>query len=176
MEKLKTLQQIQFELKQWTIMNFGNQPRIHPIFGMMEEIGELSHAHLKQQQNIRNKDYLAAKKDAVADTVIYMLNYYNIFNIDIPTTITDSVFKTFSNTSDMYLCRAFLQIGKLAKYNNTTKIGKSTPSNLYCNYIFQALKAYSIKEGFDILTVVNDVWEEVSKRNWKKYPTNGLTE
>ena len=89
MEKLKTLQQIQLEVDIWTKNNFGHQTPATPILGMIEEIGELAHAHLKEIQGIRKKDYVAAKKDAIADIVIYLLNYYNTYRMDIPIDITD---------------------------------------------------------------------------------------
>ena len=176
MEKLKTLQQIQFELKQWTDYNFGHQTAATPILGMIEEIGELSHAHLKQIQGIRKKDYYAAKKDAVADIIIYLLNYYNTYRVDIPVFITDRNYPVSKLSGYEYICKTVLQIGKLAKYNNATIISISEPSLLYTRYIYNNLVQYCQTEKIDLLTTVNEVWEQVKLRDWKKYPNNGITE
>lgn len=50
-----------------------------PLLGAMEELGELSHAHLKQVQGIRGtaEEHEAAAKDAVGDVVVYLLDYCN---------------------------------------------------------------------------------------------------
>lgn len=49
----------------------------HPLLGVVEEVGELAHAHLKGEQGIRHTpEVIQAKKvDAVADIVIYLLDY-----------------------------------------------------------------------------------------------------
>ena len=72
-----TLSQLQAEVGEWSRRNFPkNQPH-HPLLGAAEEIGELCHAHLKQDQGIRGTrdEHQAAKKDAVGDTIIYLADY-----------------------------------------------------------------------------------------------------
>ena len=58
--------------------NFPNKKPHQPLLGIQEEVGELSHAHLKMEQGIRtNEDHQAAKIDAVGDIVIYLADYCN---------------------------------------------------------------------------------------------------
>jgi NTP pyrophosphatase (non-canonical NTP hydrolase) len=47
------------------------------LLGLVEEVGELSHAHLKQEQGIRGtvESYRSKKIDAVGDIVIFLANY-----------------------------------------------------------------------------------------------------
>lgn len=73
------LRRIQREHKKWSARNFGEDvPTWHPLLGVVEEIGELCHAHLKEAQGIRtNEDHIANAKDAVGDTVIYLIDYCN---------------------------------------------------------------------------------------------------
>jgi NTP pyrophosphatase (non-canonical NTP hydrolase) len=60
----------------WQHHNFPNAEKWECLVGAMEELGELSHAHLKMKQGIRlNEDHSAAQKDAVGDVVIYLLGY-----------------------------------------------------------------------------------------------------
>jgi NTP pyrophosphatase (non-canonical NTP hydrolase) len=56
---------------------FGkNQPSWQPLLGIVEEIGELAHAHLKEEQKIRtNENHDANAKDAVGDVFIYLMGY-----------------------------------------------------------------------------------------------------
>jgi len=45
----------------------------------MEEAGELAHAHLKEEQNIRREeDHVANARDAVGDVVIFLMDYCNL--------------------------------------------------------------------------------------------------
>jgi NTP pyrophosphatase (non-canonical NTP hydrolase) len=80
------INKIQEELKVWSHENFGHQASWEPLLGAMEELGELAHAHLKLYQGIRGDwdKHNAAKKDAIADCIIYLMNYCNIegFKID----------------------------------------------------------------------------------------------
>lgn len=63
----------------WTRKNFGppSPLGIHPLLGIMEEVGELAHAHLKQVQGIRGtaEEHIAEAKDAIGDIVIYLADY-----------------------------------------------------------------------------------------------------
>jgi len=80
---------LQREVEEWSRKNFGNQPSHLPLLGAVEEIGELAHAHLKAEQNIRtNEDHSAAKIDAVADAVIYLADYCAREHIDMQSAVT----------------------------------------------------------------------------------------
>ena len=55
----------------------------------MEEVGELSHAHLKREQGIRGTEgeHTLAIEDAVADIVIFLADYCNSQGIDLESTV-----------------------------------------------------------------------------------------
>lgn len=79
----KSLKQIQDEIRDWNNHNFPNNKSYQALLGVSEEVGELCHAHLKHEQGIRQTtDSLEAKKDAVADITIFLINYCNQENID----------------------------------------------------------------------------------------------
>jgi NTP pyrophosphatase (non-canonical NTP hydrolase) len=103
--------QLQREHAPWEQHNFGIRPSWHPLLGIVEEIGELAHAHLKAEQGIRGtpEQLRAEKIDAVADAIVFLTSYCNL-------------------------------------------------------------------EGIDIGEAVESVWNEVKKRDWKKFPKDGLTE
>ena len=77
MDYLINLQCIQREVAQWTKKNFGHRPAYWPLLGVSEEVGELCHAHLKQEQGIRGTatELEVKAKDAVGDIVIYLISY-----------------------------------------------------------------------------------------------------
>lgn len=78
---LQDLVYLQQEVKKWGLHNFPNSEPWMPLVGAMEELGELSHAHLKEAQGIRDK-VLGAKEDAVGDIVIFLIDYCNRNNMD----------------------------------------------------------------------------------------------
>jgi NTP pyrophosphatase (non-canonical NTP hydrolase) len=72
------LRELQAAHKEWSERNFppSDQPSGRALFGLMEELGELAHAHLKQAQGIRcNEDHGANGRDAVGDIVIFLADY-----------------------------------------------------------------------------------------------------
>lgn len=71
------LNKMQRELYDWDKKNFGGQPSYRSLLGATEEIGELAHAHLKEEQGIRESNYEEDAKDAIGDTIIYLTNYCN---------------------------------------------------------------------------------------------------
>jgi NTP pyrophosphatase (non-canonical NTP hydrolase) len=72
-----TFQQLQERVCEWSVRNFKDQPSYRPLLGAFEELGELSHAHLKGEQGIRHTpDQIRDMKiDAVADVIIYLADY-----------------------------------------------------------------------------------------------------
>lgn len=80
------LRDLQFQHKAWVNHNFPGQKRHEPLLGLMEEVGELAHAHLKHDQAIRGLDDLPQatekKIDAIGDIVIYLASYCNANGFD----------------------------------------------------------------------------------------------
>ena len=170
----KTLSEIQAELKVWTIYNFGKQESIIPIMGMIEELGELTHAHLKELQGIRKSDFLADKKDAIADITIYLLNYFNCINKDI--NLIQSALDCEHEDIDTNFC-IFNLSHKIGILSDTEIINDSTCIDIkITSYILFTLREYAHNIDFDLLTIVNEIWEKVKLRDWKKYPLNGINE
>ena len=78
------LKKLQKENKEWTEYNFPNKEPWHPLLGVVEEVGELAHAHLKMVQGIRrNEKLMDLAYDAVGDIIIYLADYCNQMNFDL---------------------------------------------------------------------------------------------
>jgi NTP pyrophosphatase (non-canonical NTP hydrolase) len=109
---MPSIRQYQEEHKVWVEHNFPSQPLHNPLLGIVEEVGELAHAHLKTDQGIREGasgvETVLQKADALGDIFIYMLSYCN------------------SNHLDLSVC-------------------------------------------------IEDAWREVKKRDWRRYPTDGVS-
>jgi NTP pyrophosphatase (non-canonical NTP hydrolase) len=74
---MSELKETQRAVKAWSTKNFGDQPSYRPLLGIVEEVGELCHAHLKGEQGIRHtpEEILSLKKDALGDILIYVMDY-----------------------------------------------------------------------------------------------------
>lgn len=76
------LEIFQNNLKEWINNNFPNKPAWQPLLGMVEEIGELSHSFLKQEQGIRGtfNEHEEKMKDAIGDIIIFLIHFCIIKN------------------------------------------------------------------------------------------------
>lgn len=79
-----SMAELQLRQRAWSRRNFPNQKNYQCILGLVEEVGELAHAHLKLEQGIRLEENLEDKrKDAVGDIVIFLAGYCNGVNISL---------------------------------------------------------------------------------------------
>lgn len=75
-----TLKEIQTEQVEWLKHNFpefGASKAYWALLGVVEEVGELSHSHLKREQGIRGtpEEHDENAKDAIGDIIIFLLAY-----------------------------------------------------------------------------------------------------
>lgn len=87
-----TVREIQNQHKEWAERNFPMAEKHQPLLGMLEELGELSHAHLKKEQGIRGdaEKHIADQKDALGDILIFMLHYCNLHEFDLQTILDET--------------------------------------------------------------------------------------
>lgn len=77
------LRELQREVAMWSYQNFPENTPEFALMGLVEEVGELNHARLKQLQGIRkDEDLYRKERDAVGDIVIYLLDYCTRRGID----------------------------------------------------------------------------------------------
>lgn len=59
-----------------------------PLLGLVEELGEIAHAYLKQAQGIRiNENHTENLKDGAADLVIFLCDFASAIGFDLETEI-----------------------------------------------------------------------------------------
>lgn len=76
---------LQQELHEWRMKNFPHSNSDQQLMGVMEEVGELSHAHLKRIQGIRGtpEEHRLMIQDSVADIIIFLCGYCSYEDIDL---------------------------------------------------------------------------------------------
>ncbi len=84
-----TFKQLQEENCEWVKRNFNVQrPNREdgwkPVFGVMEEVGELSHSLLKQSQGIRGstEEHEANAQDAIGDITVFLADVCSAYGWD----------------------------------------------------------------------------------------------
>lgn len=82
---MQSLRGLQVQHKLWLDHNFPNQQAHDALLGLVEEVGELAHAHLKAAQGIRGtlEEHRAEASDAIGDIVIYLASYCNSNDYDL---------------------------------------------------------------------------------------------
>lgn len=85
-----TFQELQDKHAIWAQKNFPDTEAYQALLGIVEEVGELSHAHLKAEQGIRGTadEHHAAKVDAIGDILVYMAHYCTKSGINLDEAIT----------------------------------------------------------------------------------------
>ena len=163
---------IKDEVNTWAQHNFPTTTAEQCLLGIFEEIGELSHAILKESQGIRKENFHSAKKDALADITVFLLDYMNrdkmYFNINY---LDNYISQTTSN-----------MLNNISSLSNSTRI--IVDDRIIYPYFIPfrcsefVNKIVEICEELNINFMENleETWNEVKKRDWIKYPFNGLTE
>lgn len=80
---------LQEEHRVWRDHNFPVFRETDGLLGVVEEVGELSHAHLKMQQGIRGGEdkFRADAEDAIGDILIFLLSYCNTNGFNLATCV-----------------------------------------------------------------------------------------
>lgn len=165
---MKTLDQIQIEVGEWSQQNFGDQESkvvpglildsLAPLMGIGEEIGEYNEA-----SRIEDMD------DALGDIGIYLCDY--LYRENQPILPLYELSFNYEGPKP-YLVIAY---GKLLhttlKYHQGIRNIDYIPSRN--NAVIQLIVSLrNIVDEWDM--IVSETWEEVvSKRNWKKDAANG---
>jgi len=164
-------EQLVDEVGRWSEDNFDDQPVTYPVEGAVEEIGELTHSHLKRAQGIREDDDDVgprAEADAVADTVIYLCDYLGRED----SASTERVVKTVrehrndsvSDTRQKALSAASWFVSDLF-YGTVRDANLRVEKNV--GAAIAELQSFAFHSNMDFQQVVIQTWESVvSERDW----------
>jgi NTP pyrophosphatase (non-canonical NTP hydrolase) len=156
------------ERNEWVAHNFPNPHVPNPgesILGIMEEVGELSHAYLKSAQNIRGDrtQHEEDAKDAVADITIYLLGVMNIYGLP-----SDNLLVKL-NTKDMF--EALMYLGKAT--GELCSSSADLPDEYAMEKIISACEEICKHMDWEYETLVWSTWWKVKQRDWAAYPETG---
>lgn len=171
----------------WVAHNFpttdggGSVPMLETVEGVIEEIGELAHCHLKKKQSIRgtHEEHDAGMKDAVGDATVYLWG--------VTSRMEDSfvnrgfwvrVVERATDTNPLFQERV-LMLSKSVGEISESVLYRRTQAPLFkrqvANFVGD-LVAFCNQRGWNYHQIVYDTWNEVEKRDWQRFPKDGLTE
>lgn len=155
------------ERNEWVAHNFPQSKLPNPqesILGVIEELGELSHAHLKELQGIRgtNEEHQANAKDAIGDITVYLLGVMNHNQL-----VPDEAFLSMAAENALSTPQGCIFWAARWAGSLTTLPAASV------DRIVGALQAYCKHRGWDYEQLVIDCWTGVSQRDWIADPVAG---
>lgn len=160
------------ERNAWIAHNFPNEtegtPGLSSIYGVIEELGELAHAHLKQDQQIRGDatKHEADARDAIGDLSVYLMGVMSLYGVRPPGE---------RNTDDAQfipLLRIGAAVGHLA---DEFMVGEKQWMTVNVDSIVDACRSYCEMREWDYDAIVLETWTGVRRRDWIKFPGDGLT-
>lgn len=171
--------QLQSEVSAWSQNNFGDQPAENTLLGMIEELGELSHAVLKTRQDIRsNENQLEKIVDAVGDIVIYTMDYCGRESIDAEKFFNESAFMTIINEKDYgdsvnIIFRLCTCIGRIAKQHTSENGDNALLKGSWVGVLLILLEKFCAVSKIDFEKIIWSTWGQVRTRDWKKNRIDG---
>jgi len=170
--------QIQVEVGCWSMANFGVQiskPRpdmkldsIAPLLGIVEEVGEYEDAACKGDE--------AEMLDAIGDILIYLCDFIgrepgcSMFFVD----QNNKLYKNITLTSAAgHLCHWVLKYHQGIRGMDIQEKYYAQRDNAIHNMMIAIDDICTNVLNTTMLDVLNETWESVQKRNWKKNPVTG---
>lgn len=185
----ETLSDLQKELFNWQVYNFGEQKDRRMILGICEEAGELCHAHLKLEQGIRGdrEALLAEAKDAIGDICIYAMNLLSNSKEPLPglkprTDLerTTDLERIGDMALDVVCCAARIETARKMRSINTPAPHPTAPPEIvpmirHTNELFMVVNSFCALLGWNLEQIIRETWREVGARDWKRFPKDGKT-
>lgn len=159
------------ERNEWVARNFPDEqgrPE-QSVFGVVEELGELAHAHLKEQQGIRGtaEEHQAAAKDAIGDLTVYLLGIMRYYELPSPL-LSDGYIAADADDALLHLAAA---VGRLSSCLTVGSV--LAPNDVTTGRIAGLSRAYCKARGWDYDAIVLETWGKVSQRDWAADPVAG---
>lgn len=183
---LEILNRIQSEQVEWVNKNFSDRQDWNPALGLIEELGELAHAVLKDVQNVRiDQDHFEGRKDSVGDIMIYMSDFCTAMGIGLASVVeadqkntTFIVGAEYLKIFDLNKCLSAILVRytQIINRDDNTTDGYLKLRLLLFQEIgrfVNELRAYCMSANIDFFLTVEKTWDKVKLRDWTKNNRSG---
>lgn len=177
-------EKFQGEVMRWNLHNFPNPRQYQPLLGVVEEIGELMEADamLFACPEKAGESYMEFR-DAIGDVAIYCAVFCGLNGIQLfeqTQKMAGHFAEPFYSQAEIRvafmivsgrLCHSFLKDDQgIRGHGHRDKMAQDIGK------IMDLLSAMCRIYDIDFLECITDAWEEVSQRDWIKYPRTGRPE
>lgn len=165
------------ERDEWVAKNFPDSYKTDSLLGVVEELGELAHAHLKSKQGIRGTkaEHDEAAKDAIGDLVVYLLgviSYEKVIEYIDHEQYLNSIHQ--SNGRELVLFDLAAEVGGLCAYVSPAGPRGLKETVAYrVNRILALCAAYCAHRYWNFEDIVTKTWNHVKQRDWNKHREDG---
>ena len=183
-----TWKRLQSEQRAWSDFNFDPHTFLWPLWGTIEELGELVHARLKQEQGIRGtpEEHLANQKDAIGDSLVFLSDVCSQKGWDLAElSKTESpgefqkTYKAPAGKSPIRVCIYALST-IMACLEDAERIQDPNEKDLFEVHARQAvhhyltgLSGYCHEKSWSLQEIIEETWGTVKQRNWRQNKQNG---
>jgi NTP pyrophosphatase (non-canonical NTP hydrolase) len=164
-----TLARLQQEHFEWTQRNFPGQSHWECFLGLVEELGELTEAHIKGDAD--------GLKDAAGDIIVYLAGYCTANNYNLQPCVDDYTkaeeYRAFGiknvGVHVGRLAHAHLKMAQGIRGDKKKHIAEATDA---IAGIYFSLRDVCTFNKLDLHECIESAWAQVKQRDWKKDPVN----
>lgn len=163
--ELVNFEVMQQEVGEWAQRNFGGQPAVNPLVGMIEELCEVEIASVEALRTELSKE--------IGDVMIYMAHFCHLRNWSL-LEAWDGRFLPDGCRRGMQLIHCILWLSKhyLKGYQNIrggTNVHDAA-LKVSLSFICHTLEQYAESAGLVVLDSIGQRWETIKRRDWVKNP------
>ena len=157
---------VQREVAEWHRRNYPKDGPDAAFLGIMEELGELARAELKQAGGIRGSwdEWQEEKFKELGDVVIGLFNYADFVRVPMHEVLKMAL---------CGLCSSHDRMKVLKEVNKTLSRIADDPVAIHIAAMFAMLEHYGTLCGFGVLKALESRWETISKRDFIANPASG---
>jgi hypothetical protein len=155
------------EHNKWVAHNFPEETELESILGVIEELGELAHHHLKERQGIRGDVAIhqAGAQDAIGDLTIFLLG---VMNVTGPPCFAPHL---ITKNATQAIHRMAFGVGRLG---NQLVVSSDYLQRDTVEFIIACMEQYCGHRSWVYEQIVMDTWEQVKDRDWQANPEDGV--
>lgn len=161
------LDRIQREQVAWVQKNFGGRSSIYPLFGIIEEVGELAEAQRPEQFD-----------DAVGDVILYLSDYATTRDWAMSSLWAHRI--PCEHTGLESGAKFLILLGRLAQAQIKEERGIRGSAQQWREKAKEASAmllwelAELVGDEAEVERIASETWSRVSQRDWNRFPTNGV--
>jgi hypothetical protein len=170
--------------QEWRTRNFpmsDDRKECHSVLGVIEEVGELAHHHLKEAQGIRGtaEEHQAGARDAIGDIMVYLFGPIAVHGLPRQGFVGYYQVDPEADTEG-YIAVMARAAGRLhSTYTRWIRSNYRAALSSMCSrqnaVIVSHARAYSEERGWDFREIVEGTWAHVSQRDWVTDPQRGVS-